>query len=61
MPQPTVTDVHVVTALSQVALGYMQTLDKLISGKCFPECPVVKQSDAIFEFDRQLALSAGRP
>jgi len=52
MPQPTVTDVHVVTALGQVALGYMQTLDKLISGKCFPECPVAKQSDAIFEFDR---------
>ena len=53
MPQPTVDDVHVNTALGMVALGYKQTLDMLISGKAFPEVPVQKRSDAIFEFDKE--------
>jgi len=59
MPQPTVNDVHVNTALGQVALGFKQTLDNLVSGRVFPEVPVVKRSDAIFEFDKAFWMRNG--
>jgi len=52
MANPTPTDVHVNTALSQISIAHLQSDDNLVAGKIFPRVPVAKQSDKYFEWDR---------
>jgi len=51
MPQPTRGDVHVVRALTNVSVAYMQSATDFIAPHAFPSVPVQFQSDKYFEFD----------
>jgi len=61
MAQPTTSQVHVDTALTNVAIAYKQSVDKLIADKVFPVVPVSKQSDKILKFtkDYWMQVKAG--
>lgn len=48
MPQPTLTDVHVSAALTNVSVAYFQEADHFIADKVFPMIPVVHQTDQYF-------------
>jgi len=50
--KPTTTDVHINTALSDISVAYKQSIDSLIAHQTFPIVPVEKQSDKLFEFDK---------
>lgn len=52
MPQPTVTDVHVATALTNVAVAYFQSDDNYIADKVFPMVPVQHQTDVYFVWSK---------
>ncbi|MEN3051292.1 MAG: hypothetical protein ABC596_05720 [Candidatus Methanosuratincola petrocarbonis] len=56
MPQPTTSEVHIDTALSEIALGYKLEAEAFIADKVFPTVPVKKQSDKIFKFDKDYWL-----
>lgn len=45
-------DVHVNTALTNLAVAYIQDVGKFIASQVFPEVPVKKQSDKIMQFDK---------
>ena len=49
---PQLSSVHVDTALSSIAINYMQNPDGFFARKVFPVVPVNKQSDKYFVFDR---------
>jgi len=51
MPQPTRGDVHVVRALTNVSVAYMQQSTDFIASSAFPSVPVTFQSDKYFVFD----------
>lgn len=52
MPQPTVADVHVAAALTQIATAYFQDESFYIADKVFPMVPVVHQTDVYFTWNK---------
>jgi hypothetical protein len=50
--QPTQGDIHVNATLTNVAIAYMQSADKFVADKVFPNIPVAKQSDLYRIYDR---------
>ena len=51
MPQPTVGDVHVAAALTQIAVAYLQDESAYIADKVFPMVPQGKGPDAMIVTD----------
>lgn len=49
---PSPGDVHVNRPLTNIAVAYMQSEDKFVADKVFPNIPVSKQSDAYFVYDK---------
>jgi hypothetical protein len=52
MPQPTVTDVHVAAALTNIAVAYIQDEDHYIAEQIFPLVPVQHQTDKYFVWSK---------
>lgn len=52
MPQPSVRDVHVDAALTNVSVAYAQDQSNFIADKVFPIVPVEKMSDVYFKYDK---------
>ncbi|WP_407146255.1 hypothetical protein [Bradyrhizobium sp. ORS 86] len=52
MPQPTVSQVHVQAALTQIATAYVQSEANYVAEKVFPLVPVEFQSDKYFAFSK---------
>ncbi len=52
MPQPVVQDVHVASALTNVAVAYFQSDDNYIADKVFPMVPVQHQTDVYFVWSK---------
>src|SRR5580692_7634222 len=52
MPQPTVGDVHVAAALTDVAVAYWQDESSYIADKVFPMVPVQHQTDVYFVWSK---------
>lgn len=52
MPQPTVTDVHVAAALTNIAVAYLQSDDAYVADKIFPMVPVQHQTDVYFVWSK---------
>lgn len=52
MPQPTVTQVHVQAALTQIAVAYLQEEDAYVADKIFPVVPVQHQADKYWIYSK---------
>lgn len=52
MPQPTGSQVHVDSILTNISVAYMQNADNFIASKVFPIVPVDKQSDKYFTYTK---------
>lgn len=52
MPQPTVSQVHVQAALSQIAVAYIQSEANYIADRVFPIVPVLHQADKYWVFSQ---------
>jgi hypothetical protein len=52
MPQPTASDVHVNTPLTNVSIAWMQQDKDFVADKVFPGVPVPKQGDRYYVYDR---------
>jgi hypothetical protein len=52
MPQPTVQQVHVQAALTQIATAYIQAESHYVADQIFPVVPVEHQSDKYFAFSK---------
>src|SRR6516165_5287517 len=52
MPQPTVQDVHVAAALTQIATAYFQDESFYVADKVFPLIPCVHQTDKYFRWKK---------
>jgi hypothetical protein len=52
MPQPTPGDVHISSALTNVAVAFVQDADAFVAGRIFPIVPVQKQSDVYWKFSK---------
>ncbi len=52
MALPTLGDVHVNTALTNVSLAYMQEAKNFVASRVFPTVPVAKQADRYYVFSR---------
>jgi hypothetical protein len=52
MPQPTVTQVHVQAALTQIATAYIQDERNYVADQVFPIVPVEFQADKYFAFSK---------
>ena len=52
MPNPTIGDVHILAALTDISVAYSQGRDVFIAGKAIPTIPTVKQADKYFIFSR---------
>ncbi len=52
MPQPTVTDVHVNAALTNISVAYVQSQDVYIADKVFPMVPVQHKTDVYFVWSK---------
>jgi hypothetical protein len=52
MPQPTQGDVHISTALTNVAVAFVQDADAFVAARVFPVVPVQKQSDVYWKFSK---------
>lgn len=50
--QPSRSDVHVNTPLTNISIAFLQQADNFVAAKVFPNIPVAKQSDAYFTYDR---------
>ncbi len=50
--QPSRSDVHVDTPLSNISLAFMQGASNFVADTIFPVVPVVKQSDLYYTYDR---------
>jgi dihydrofolate reductase len=50
--QPTPSDVHVNTPLTNMSIAYIQQASDFIAAQVFPNIPVQKQSDLYFTYDR---------
>lgn len=53
MPQPTATDVHIDTALTNVSIGYTQEHAAFVADKAFPAVPVDRRSDKFFKYGKE--------
>lgn len=49
---PTAGDVHVNTPLTNISIAFLQSADKFVATKVFPNIPVTKQSDRYYTYDR---------
>ena len=52
MSQPTPSDVHVNTPLTNISVAYLQDASHFVASKVFPNVPVGKQSDLYYAYDR---------
>ena len=52
MPQPTLSDVHVNAALTDISVAYIQNNENFIADKVFPMVPVVHKSDVYYVFSK---------
>ena len=52
MPQPTVYQVHISAALSQIAVAYLQDSDNYVADKVFPMVPVQHQADQYWIYSK---------
>lgn len=52
MPQPTLQDVHVAAALTNIAVAYIQSDDAYVADKVFPMVPVQHQTDVYFVWSK---------
>src|SRR4051812_40995327 len=52
MPQPVASDVHISSALTNVAVAYVQDAAAFVAGRIFPIVPVQKQSDVYWKFSK---------
>lgn len=52
MPQPTVTQVHIQAALTQIATAYLQDERNYVADQVFPVVPVEFQADKYFTFSK---------
>lgn len=52
MPQPTLNDVHVNAALTDISVAYIQDNENFIADKVFPMVPVVHKSDVYYVFSK---------
>ncbi len=52
MPQPTLQNVHVQAALTQIATAYLQDAKNYVADQVFPLVPVEHQSDKYFRFSK---------
>src|SRR5882672_3813787 len=52
MPQPTVADVHVAAALTNIAVAYLQDESAYVADKVFPLVPVQHQTDVYFVWSK---------
>src|SRR5260221_12183784 len=52
MPQPTVQQVHIQAALTQIATAYIQSATYYVADQVFPLVPVEHQSDKYFRFSK---------
>lgn len=52
MPQPTLSDVHVDRALTDLSVRFSQSADMFIADKVFPQVRVSNRSDKYFTYDR---------
>lgn len=50
--QPSRSDVHVDTPLTNVSLAFLQGADGFVADRAFPRVPVQKQSDVFYTYDR---------
>tara|TARA_R100000152_G_C6781653_1_gene216661 strand:+ start:776 stop:1732 length:957 start_codon:yes stop_codon:yes gene_type:complete len=50
MPQPTSTDVHVDTPLTNLSVGFKNDMSNFIADRVFPSVPVAKQTDKYFTY-----------
>lgn len=49
---PSPGDAHVNRPLTNIAVAYMQSTDRFVADRVFPNIPVMKQSDAYFVYER---------
>ncbi|MDD5304423.1 MAG: hypothetical protein PHS14_15100, partial [Elusimicrobia bacterium] len=52
MPNPTIGDVHILAALTDISVAYSQGRDIFVASKAIPTIPTVKQADKYFTFSR---------
>lgn len=52
MPQPTASDVHVNTPLTNISIAFIQDQAEFIADKIFPMLPVQKQSDRYYLYQK---------
>lgn len=52
MSQPTPSDAHVNTPLTQISIAFLQERDEFIADKVFPNIPVTKQSDRYYVYTK---------
>ena len=52
MPQPTQTDVHVNTPLTNISIAFMQDTSVFVAARAAPIVPVQKQSDSFYTYNR---------
>lgn len=52
MPNPTRSDVHVNTPLTNISIAYLQNSTAFVADKVFPNIPVTKQSDRYYTYER---------
>lgn len=52
MSQPTINDVHIDQALTQISIAAMNKPESFVADKVFPSLPVVKESDKYFVFTK---------
>lgn len=52
MPQPVASDVHISSALTNVAVAFVQDAAAFVAGRIFPIVPVQKQSDVYWKFSK---------
>ena len=52
MPNPTISDVHVDAALSNISTAILQNPNKFIADKVFPRVPVLHKSDKYYKYPR---------
>lgn len=52
MPQPTQTDVHLDSILTQMSVAYIQSSSNFVSTQVFPVVPVDKQSDKYYVYTK---------
>lgn len=51
--QPTLADVHIDQALTNISVAYMQSNDTFVASKVFPVIPVDKQTNKYFTFPKE--------